>query len=73
MSTRDLNLALTVVQGIEPRDTVEALLATQMAAVHIETMKAARRLANAEVIPQHDSALMAVNKLARTFAVQLRR
>ena len=69
--TRDLNLALTVVQGIEPKDTVEALLATQMAAVHIETMKAARRLANAEMIPQHDSALMAVNKLARTFAAQV--
>jgi hypothetical protein len=69
--TRDLNLALTVVQGIEPKDTVETLLATQMAAVYIETMKAARRLANAEMIPQHDSALMAVNKLARTFAAQV--
>ena len=69
--TRDLNLALTVVQGIEPKDTVEALLATQMAAVHIETMKATCRLANAEMIPQHDSALMAVNKLARTFAAQV--
>ena len=32
---------------------------------------AARRLANAEMIPQHDSALMAVNKLARTFAAQV--
>lgn len=71
VQTRDLNLALTVVQGIEPRDTLEALLATQMAAVHIETMKATRRLANAEIIPQHDSALMAVNKLARTFAAQV--
>ena len=26
--TRDLNLALTIVQGIEPKDTVETLLAT---------------------------------------------
>jgi hypothetical protein len=41
--TRDLNLALTVVQGIEPKDTVETLLATQMAAVYIETMKAGRK------------------------------
>jgi hypothetical protein len=39
--------------------------------MHIETMKAARRLANAEMIPQYDSALMAVNKLARTFAAQV--
>jgi hypothetical protein len=66
-----LNLALTIVQGIEPNDTVEALLATQMTAVHIETMKATCRLANAEMIPQHDSALSAVNKLARTFAAQV--
>jgi hypothetical protein len=56
---------------IEPKDTVEALLATQMAAVHIETMKATYRLANAEFVPQHDSALMAVNKFARTFAAQV--
>ena len=32
---------------------------------------AARRLANAEMIPQHDPALMGVNKLARTFAAQV--
>jgi hypothetical protein len=69
--TGDLNRALTVVQGIEPNDTVEALLATQMAAIHIEMMKAVRRLATAEVVPQHDSALNAVNKLARTFAAQV--
>lgn len=47
------------------------MLATQMAAVHMEIMTCARRLATAETIPQQDSAERAFNKLARTFAAQM--
>ena len=56
-------------QGIEPRDQVEAMLAAQMAAVHMASMTFARRRANVN-IPQQDSAQNAFNKLARTFAAQ---
>jgi hypothetical protein len=68
---RGTNFMLAMVRGIDPRDEVEAMIATQMAAVHLATMTFARRLAHADNIPQQDSAERAFNKLARTFAVQL--
>ena len=58
---------LSVVEGIAPKDEVEAMLATQMAAVHMASMTFARRLAHVDNIPQQDSAERAFNKLARTF------
>ena len=66
-----LNFMLSVVKGVEPKDQVEAMLAAQMAAVHIATMTFARRLAHVDNIPQQDSAERAFNKLARTFASQV--
>jgi hypothetical protein len=66
-----LNFMLAIVKGIEPRDQVEAMLASQMAAVHNATVTFARRLANVVNVPQQDSAERAFNKLARTFAVQV--
>jgi hypothetical protein len=66
-----LNFMLAVVKGVAPNDQVEAMLAAQMAAVHMATMTFARRLAHVENIPQQDSAERAFNKLARTFAAQL--
>jgi hypothetical protein len=71
VSERGLNFMLSVVKGIEPRDQIEAMLAAQMAAVHMASMTFARRLANVENIPQQDSAQNAFNKLARTFAAQV--
>jgi hypothetical protein len=65
------NFMLSVIKGIEPRDQVEAMLAAQMAAVHMASMTFARRLAHVENIPQQDSAERAFNKLARTFAAQV--
>ena len=65
-----LNFMLSVVKGIEPKDQVEAMLAAQMAAVHMSTMTFARRLAHVENIQQQDSAERAFNKLARPFAAQ---
>jgi hypothetical protein len=50
---------------------MEAMLAAQMAAVHMATMALARRLANVENTAQQDSAERAFNKLARTFAAQV--
>ena len=65
------NFMLSIVKGIEPRDQIEAMLAAQMAAVHMASMTFARRLAHVENIPQQDSAERALNKLTRTFAAQM--
>ena len=68
---RGLNFMLAMVKGVEPKDQVEAMLAAQMAAVHMATMTFARRLAHVETLPQQDSAERAFNKLARTFTAQV--
>jgi hypothetical protein len=68
---RGLNFLVSVVNGIEPRDQLEAMLAAQMAVVHVASMTFAGRLANVENIPQQDSAERAFNKLTRTFATQM--
>ena len=65
------NFMLSVIKGIEPRDQIEAMLAAQMAAVHMASMTFARRLAHVENIPEQDSAGRAFNKLTRTFSAQM--
>src|SRR5271170_8195503 len=65
------NFMLSIVKGIKPRDQIEAMLAAQMAAVHMASMTFARRLARVENIQQQDSAERAFNKLSRTFAAQM--
>lgn len=65
------NFALAFLDAMQPRDAAEALLLTQMAATHQSTMMLARRLNHVETIPQQDAAERAVNKLARTYAVQM--
>jgi hypothetical protein len=67
----ELNFAVSVVQAVKPRDEIEALLATQMAAIHTATMTAAWRLAKSEHIPQRDSASRMLNQCARTSAAQM--
>lgn len=65
------NYMLSMIEGIAPKDTVETLLAAQMAAVHRATMDYARRLSqatSAEVRTGHERAL---NRLARTFTSQI--
>ena len=62
-----LNFALAVIADIKPKDQLEAMLAAQMACVHIASMTFARRLAHCETVPQQDSAEKAYNKLLRTF------
>jgi len=68
---RASNFALGFVDSMNPKDAAEALLLTQMAAVHQATMMLARRLNHVENIPQQDAAERALNKLARTFATQM--
>jgi hypothetical protein len=66
-----VNFSLSVIKSIQPQDEIEAMLAAQMAAVHMASMTFARRLAHVENLPQQDSAERAFNKLARTFTTQL--
>jgi len=68
---RALNFMLSVIQGIKPRDQLEAMLAAQMATIHMACMQVARELAHAKTIAHQDSAERALNKLARTFAMLL--
>src|SRR5215210_7301732 len=69
--TEALNFMLAVVKAVEPRNELESLLASQMAAVHAATMTMAARLAASTDIKRQDSAERALNKLARTFAAQV--
>ena len=71
MDQGNSNFVLSVVRAVQPRDGVETLLAVQMGAIHAATMMLARRLNHVENIPQQDAAERALNKLARTYAVQM--
>ncbi|HEV7436319.1 MAG TPA: hypothetical protein VGO22_15830 [Pseudorhizobium sp.] len=66
-----LNYALALVQAVEPRDEMETMLATQMAAIHLATMVQARRLQGAESVQQAEANSKSLNALARTFAQQM--
>ena len=67
----DLNFMVSVIKGIQPRDQLETMLAAQMAVVHSLTMDMAARLKNSFTLAQQDITERALNKFARTFAVQV--
>ncbi len=66
-----LNGAVAMVTGINPNDEVEAMLASQMTAVHNATISAATRLNNADMLNQYEVYSRTLTKLARTFAAQV--
>ena len=65
------NFVLGVVSGVQPRDEVEAMLATQMAVTHQSAMMMVKRLNRATTIQQQDAAEKAFNKLTRTYTSQM--
>ena len=65
------NFVMAVIRSVAPRDALEAMLATQMGAIHSATMMLARRLNHVDTIAQQDAAERALNKLSRTFAMQM--
>ena len=71
ISESDLNFLLSVIKDIKPKDQLEAMLAAQMAVVHMTTMTSAGRLSRAETLQQQDSAGALFIKLTRTFATQM--
>jgi len=70
VNEKTLNFMLAVVKGVKPKDQVEAMLAAQMAAVHIAAMRFAGDLTRVETMLEQDSAERALNKLTRTFTTQ---
>ena len=66
-----LNYGVSIVAGILPKDHIEALLASQMAAEQIATMDMAARLGNAKNPEVTTVSEKAFNRLARTFAAQM--
>lgn len=62
---------LACVRAVAPRDETEALLAVQMAAIHDATLRVAATLAKSTQLGAYDITSNAMNKLARTFTVQL--
>ena len=66
-----LNAMIAFVRGLEAKDSLEAALATQMAAVHALTMRLAGQLSSSTTHKGQEHAERALNKLARTFASQV--
>ena len=62
---------LSIIRDMAPRDAVERMLAVQMAATHVATIRSSRWLAHAVTIPQVQAHYTGFNKLARTFAAQV--
>ena len=66
-----VNATLAVIDGVQPKDELETMLVVQMTAIHTATMTLARRLAHVETLDQQNSAERALNKLSRTYAMQM--
>jgi hypothetical protein len=65
-----LNFMLAMVRGVKPRDEIEAMLAAQMAAIHVAAMTFGRRV-KPSAVPRMDAAAASFAKLARTFAAHV--
>ncbi|OJX50297.1 MAG: hypothetical protein BGO81_04235 [Devosia sp. 66-22] len=65
------NAHISIVRGIGPRDEVEAMLAVQMAGIHMLTFAAIGTAYKTTQPMQKDQALAQVNKLSRTFTTQM--
>ena len=65
------DFTLSLINNTKPRDYLETLLVSQMAAIHVAIMNAAARLDKAESLAEHDSFQQALNKLARSYANQM--
>jgi hypothetical protein len=66
-----VNFILSVIKNKKPQDHLEGMLAAQMAGVHMASMKALRDLADAEYVPQKESAERTANRLMRTYVAQM--
>jgi hypothetical protein len=65
------NDTLAIVQGIQPKDELEGLLAVQMAAIHGQVVAYSKRLLTEKRVEVLESYERALNRLGRTFAMQV--
>jgi proteasome lid subunit RPN8/RPN11 len=65
-----INSMIAAVEGANPNNEVEAMLAVQMAVTHHLPTEAIQRAGRVDQIPQYDSAAGMAVKLMRTFAAQ---
>lgn len=66
-----IDFPTAVVMGLKPQDQFEAMLAAQMSAVHLASVKVAANLSRAVSSREIDVAEKALNRLARTYALQM--
>lgn len=71
INEKNIDYALSIVEGIKPKDAIETLLATQMAGVHMAAMKSLRYLRDSQTLEAQEAAGNMANKMMRTFAVQV--
>src|SRR5262249_53667138 len=62
---------LAVIDGLAPKNELEAMLGAQMACTHALAMEVLARAGRVRDIEQFDSAANAAAKLLRTFAMQM--
>lgn len=69
----EANLAfmISTIKSIAPKDSIEAMLVSQMVSVHVAAMRCACRLACTDDLPQQESVARAMTRLCRTFAAQV--
>ncbi|MBQ0820183.1 hypothetical protein KBI52_08160 [Microvirga sp. HBU67558] len=66
-----LNAVLAVINGAQPRDEIEAMLATQMAVTHALAMDLIGRTKQSPTVPYMETCGNLATKLQRTFVAQV--
>ena len=67
----NLSFMMSMVESIKPRDSIEAMLVTQMVSVHVMAMRCAHHLAGEQDVARQESAVRALSRLTRTFPAQI--
>ncbi|WP_027571063.1 hypothetical protein [Bradyrhizobium sp. WSM1743] len=69
----EANLAfmISTIRSIAPKDSIEAMLVSQMVSVHVAAMRCACRLACTDDLAQQEGVTRALTRLSRTFAAQV--
>jgi hypothetical protein len=65
------NAALAMIQAVEPKNEVEAVMAAQMVGVHALAMDSMAKAVGADTMPRRDAFITQATKMTRTFAAQL--
>jgi hypothetical protein len=68
---KQANYAIAIIKGIKPKDTAEVLLASQMAAIQIATLKTASLFGASKTRENLDLYERSLNRLSRTFVAQM--